>query len=142
MVATYENPWMYNGKPLEIEDTEGFTGMVYLIENIVDNKFYVGKKFFWFAKHRLVNKKKKRVKAESDWKTYYGSSRKLLEDVERLGIDKFKRSVLHLCKTKTQCSFYELEEQITRDALLSESYYNEFIGCKINGKFLDRLEKF
>ena len=142
-VASYNNPWYYNGAVLETNDVEDYTGMVYLIHNTVDLKYYVGKKFFWSNKKLppLKGKKRRRIKrVESDWKTYYGSSNKLLEDIERLGVDKFERSVLHLCKTKTQCSYYEMKEQVDRNVLLTEEYYNEFIGVKINSKQLVSLD--
>jgi hypothetical protein len=142
MVASYNNPWIYNDAILETEDVEEYVGMVYLIENTVDLRYYVGKKFFWSNRKLppLKGKKRKRTKrVESDWKNYYGSSNNLLNDVERLGFDKFKRSVLHLCKTKTQCSYYEMKEQVDRNVLLTEDYYNEFIGVKINGKQLEQL---
>src|SRR6056300_1472870 len=134
MVASYNNPWIYNDAILETEDVEEYVGMVYLIENTVDLRYYVGKKFFWSNRKLppLKGKKRKRTKrVESDWKNYYGSSNNLLNDVERLGFDKFNRSVLHLCKTKTHCSYYEMKEQVDRNVLLTEDYYNEFIGVKI-----------
>lgn len=136
---TYDNPWYYNNQILESEDVVDYVGMVYLLENTENGRRYVGKKFFHRKKVYHVKKKKKRKQVESDWKDYYGSSKELLEDIERIGKDKIKRSVLHLCKTKTQCSYYEMREQIEREVLLREDYYNSFVGGKINGKFLERL---
>lgn len=51
-------------------------GFVYVITNTVNGMKYIGKKLF---KHR---RNKKLV--ESDWRTYYGSNEKLLEDVKML----------------------------------------------------------
>lgn len=114
--------------------------MVYLLENTVNGRKYVGKKFFHRNKSYQVNKKKKKKRVESDWKDYYGSSKELLADIEKVGKDKIKRTVLHLCKSKTQCTYYEMVEQIERRVLLSEDYYNGFIGGKINGKFLESIK--
>jgi hypothetical protein len=136
---SYSNPWYYNDKILESEDVVDYVGMVYLLENTENGRKYVGKKFFHRNKTYQVKKKKKKKKVESDWKDYYGSSKELLSDIERIGKNKIKRTVLHLCKSKTQCSYYEMKEQLDREVLLSEDYYNGFVGGKISGKNLERL---
>ena len=136
---TYHNPWYYNGEILNEEDVEDYVGMVYLLENTENGRKYVGKKFFHRKKTYQVKKKKKKKTVQSDWKDYYGSSKELLEDIEKIGKDKIRRTVLHLCKSKTQCSYYELKEQVDREVLLTEDYYNGFVGGKISGKFLERL---
>jgi hypothetical protein len=84
--------------------------------------------------------KKKKIRCESDWKKYYGSNKVLQEEIKEIGIDKIRRTVIKLCNTKTQCSYYEMVEQIERQALLKSNYYNEFIGGKINGRFLQELK--
>jgi hypothetical protein len=43
---------------------------------------------------------------------------------------------VHLCETKTECAYWEMDYQIRCEALLTEEYYNEFIGGKVNGKWL------
>jgi hypothetical protein len=136
---SYSNPWYYNDKILESEDVVDYVGMVYLLENTENGRKYVGKKFFHRNKTYQVKKKKKKKKVESDWKDYYGSSKELLSDIEIIGKNKIKRKVLHLCKSKTQCSYYEMKEQLDREVLLSEDYYNGFVGGKISGKNLERL---
>jgi len=118
---------------------QDYVGMVYLLENTENGRKYVGKKFFHRNKSYQVKKKKKKKRVESDWKDYYGSSKELLADIEKIGKNKIKRSVLHLCKSKTQCSYYELKEQVDREVLLTEDYYNGFVGGKISGKFLEKL---
>ena len=137
---TYEdNFWYYNNEPLTSDHIIGYIGMVYLLENTLNSKKYVGKKFFWKPHYRMVNKKKKKSIVESDWKDYYGSNKVLQEEIEQIGKDKIKRTVLHLCKTKTQCAYYELKEQVERDVLFLDEYYNGFVGGKINGKYLEKL---
>jgi len=137
---TYENPWVYNGQILQSEDITEYVGMVYLLKNTINNKQYIGKKFFWTKAYRSIKGKRKRVKVESDWKKYYGSSNKLAADIEEIGVDKIERHVLLLCNTKTQCAYYELKEQVERNVLLREAYYNEFVGGKINGRHLEELK--
>ena len=137
---SYNNPWLYNGEVLESEHIENYVGMVYLLENTRTQMFYVGKKFFWTTKPKMIKGKKKKIRCESDWKKYYGSSKALQEEINQYGIDIIQRSVILLCSTKTQCAYYEMKEQVDRNAIISDKYYNVFIGGKINGKFLTEIK--
>jgi hypothetical protein len=134
--------WLYEGKeydPGEL-DPKKIYGFVYLIENLENGKKYVGKKFLFASKTRQVNKKKKRYKAESDWRDYHGSSETLLEDVQKLGKDKFRRTILHLCATKAECGYLEMYEQVVRNVLLSEEYYNSWISVRVRKAHLKGLQ--
>lgn len=135
---TYQNPWIYQNEIFDPDDEFllPYVGFVYLLENTTNGKMYVGKKFFWMNKYKMVNKKKKKFRAQSKWRDYYGSSHALLSDISNVGIDKIDRTVLLLCKSKTECSYYEMQEQFDRKVLLDDCYYNNFIGGKINGNFL------
>jgi hypothetical protein len=129
-------PWITpDDFPTEL-DPKLHYGFVYVIENLSTGRLYIGKKFFWSKKIRIVAKKKKRFLAESDWRTYYGSSNALLADVKEFGKDNFKRAILHVCMTKSICAYMETREQFLRDVLLDPKYYNEFVGCRINGNHL------
>lgn len=134
--------WEYNGHEYNPEelDPKKIYGFVYLIENLETGKKYIGKKFLFASKTRQVNKKKKRYKVESDWKTYYGSSETLLEDVNRLGKDKFKRTILHLCTNKAECAYLEAKEQFERDVLLSDEYYNSWISVRVRKAHLNSMK--
>jgi hypothetical protein len=123
--------WLYDGIPYE--PPEDFNpkviyGFVYLIESMDTGRKYVGKKFFWTSKTRQVNKKKKRYKAESDWRDYYGSSESLQLDVQKFGTERFSRTILHICKSKGECSYLEAKEQFDRNVLLTDDYYNTWIS--------------
>lgn len=129
--------WYYKGEEFE-NAPENCIGFVYLITNNLTNKKYIGKKFFW-SDRRIKQKgklRRKLVRKESDWRNYFGSNRQLLTDIENQGNVDIKREILRLCETKGECSYYEAKEQFDRNVLLDESYYNEFIGCKINGSHL------
>ncbi len=118
-----------------------YVGFVYLITELDTNKKYVGKKFFWSTRKLppLKGAKRKRtVVNQSDWKDYYGSSEHLKEAVEQKGTEAYHREILHLCKTKGECSYLEAKEQFDRDVLLRDDYYNAFIGCKIHAKHLPK----
>ena len=60
----------------------------------------------------------------------------VLKDIEEKSIYKFHRFMIKLCRNKTECAYYELKEQVDRNVLLDENYYNEFIGSRILGKNL------
>lgn len=134
--------WYYQGKEYSTTP-EDYHGFVYIITEIDTGKMYVGKKFFWKPKTLPVTKTRKRrikTRVESDWKTYYGSSKEVQALVESKGADNYKRDILHLCKTKGECSYLEAKEQFERGVLLHDEYYNEFIGCKIHSKHIRGLQ--
>jgi len=132
------NCWMYNNT--EFIDSTGFYGMIYMITHIPTGKKYIGRKFFTKAATRQKNKKKKKIRVTSDWETYYGSNAELLEDVERLGKDQFKREVLRLCKTRGETNYYEAYEIIVREALLRGDYYNKWVSLKLHRSTLAHLQ--
>ena len=133
--------WIHDGTTFDPDEEylKDFVGFVYLLTNESTGKMYVGKKFFWATRRLppLKGKKLRRKKVmQSDWKTYHGSS----GDVQRLVEDGevFTREILHLCTSKGECSYLEAKEQFDRDVLLSDEYYNEFIGCKIHSRHLTK----
>ena len=94
----YENPWIFDGTPFLSEDINGMHGFVYCITNTLTGKRYIGRKYFWQL--RKPRGGGRRVKSESDWKKYYGSSSELTEDRKQFGNLVFKRDILSLHKTK------------------------------------------
>lgn len=133
--------WYYKDKEFTEEDINNCIGFVYLITNLLTNKKYIGKKLFTFSyKKTAKGKRPKKIRKESDWKNYFGSSIVLQNEVKELGSKNFKREILHLCKTKGECNYLELKEQIVRDVLLREDYYNEFVGAKIHGSHVKGLK--
>lgn len=129
---SYENPWLYNGEMFDSDKIEDNCGFVYLIENLIDNKKYIGKKLFHSTRTKVIKKKKKKVKAESDWKKYYGSNLELIADVEKHNNHNFKRTILRLCKTKGECNYFEAKEQFALDVLRNNEYYNTWISVKVH----------
>jgi hypothetical protein len=131
--------WTYEGQPFTSDMIGEYFGFVYLITNLDNDKMYVGKKWFWSTRKLPPLKgktRKRRVQKESDWQKYYGSSDEVKLLVEQHGEDNFKREIIRLCKTKGECSYYELVEQVDREVLLRDNYYNEFIGVKIHSKHI------
>ena len=131
--------WIYEDTEFNPTDEflEEYQGFVYCLTEISTGKKYIGKKFFWKPKilpKTKTRKRRVRTRVQSDWRDYYGSSEQVKTLVE--GGQEFHREVLRLCKTKGECSYWELYEQMVNHVLLKEEYYNEFVGAKIHAKHL------
>jgi len=126
----YENPWIYLDSPFTSDMIIAHVGFVYKITNTNDGRFYIGKKLFTRAGYKTIKKKKKKIRVESDWKNYYSSSEELNEDVQKLGKNMFCREILRLCKSKSECTYYEAKYQFELSVLL-ENTYNKWIQCRI-----------
>jgi hypothetical protein len=132
--------WIYEDKEYD-ETPEEYQGFVYLITELDTEKKYIGKKNFWRPKVLPKNSKRSRrirTRVESDWRDYYGSSKEVQLLVEEKGKENYKREILRVCKTKGEMSYYEAKLQFDHDVLLSDEYYNEFIGCKIHSRHLKK----
>jgi hypothetical protein len=136
-----ENKWLYS----EEFDPQDYFGFVYKITNLTNSKFYIGKKYFYHTSNVKLGKKElallpvtrgrksttKQVIKESDWKSYWGSSKELQQDVKELGAEMFECIILKLCRDKKELTYYELHYQCTNECLLSYDSYND----NILGKF-------
>ena len=132
--------WTYKGKKIDALP-EQYEGVVYLVTNTTNDKKYIGKKLAKFktTKPPLKGRKnKRRGHKESDWKTYWGSSDLLQEDVAKLGEDKFTREIIHFCESRGVMSYLEAKEQFDREVLLKDDYYNGIINVRIGGSKLLR----
>ena len=131
---SYEYPWIYRGKTFDSEDIQDNYGFIYRITNIINGYDYVGRKYFTTVKKRppLKGKKNKRRETiETDWKEYWGSSPRLLADIEQLGKDKFTREIIHLCNSRGETNYMEAYYQFTEGVLLREDNYNGIIQIKL-----------
>lgn len=129
--------WLYDEKEFN-ETPEEYQGFVYQITELSTGKKYIGKKNFWSPKTLPKNSKRPRkikTRVESNWREYYGSNKELQENAKENQKD-YKKVILKLCKTKGEMSYYEAKLQFKYDVLLSDEYYNEFIGCKIHSKHI------
>ena len=113
------------------EDTFGF---IYEIINTVTNRKYIGKKQ---CKKKLKRKPLKgrinrRIEEkESDWRGYTSSSNDLNEDIIKYGKEKFIFKILKTCDSKWELAYFEIKEQLERDVLLRDDFYNGIINVRI-----------
>jgi hypothetical protein len=135
--------WYFHNTAQEFtpEDAEGYFGFVYLITHSSTGRRYIGKKFFTKSKTKQVKGKKKRIRVQSDWLDYYGSNTQLIEEVKGKE-DEYVREILHLCKTRSECAYWETWEIFSRHALLNPSYYNQWVSCKIRKANLSLKDAF
>lgn len=133
--------WIYKNKEYDPKnlDPKVIYGFVYEITNLDNRRKYIGKKFFWATKTYQKNLKRKKRKVESDWRDYYGSSDMLLEDLVDIGKERFDRRILKLCKTKSECAYFEAKYQFENKVLESEEYYNSWIMVKVRKAHLTKL---
>lgn len=123
--------WILNENVLIDESTFGF---IYEITNIVTGKKYIGKKQCKSKLKRkpLKGKKNKRIEIkESDWREYTSSSNDLNEDIKKYGKDKFIFKILRACGSKWELAYFEIKEQLDKNVLMREDYYNGIINVRI-----------
>lgn len=133
--------WIYKDKEFTENDIGEYYGFVYEITNLQTNKKYIGKKFFYSQKTKIIKGKKKRHKVDSDWKTYYGSNTEIQNDVKMLGQDLFKREILYLCKSKGECGYLEAREQFDKKVLESNDFYNTWIMVRVRKNHIKNITK-
>jgi len=132
--------WTYNAEPINEVDPL-FVGFIYIITQISTGKKYVGKKKLWFKKTALKTvtlksgiKRKKKIRSlvPSDWRTYYGSSDALKLEIEKCGVDDFKREIIAFAETESMLSYLEAKEQFTSDCLLKpDEFFNSWIMVRV-----------
>ena len=128
---SYENPWLYNEKVFESEDINDYFGFCYLLTDLENGKQYIGRKYFYSIRKKKGIRKK--VRSESDWKSYYSSSKKVQQIVKESGPNRFKREILSLYIKKGQVNYNETKLLFQHNVLEAKDdngeklYYNDNI---------------
>ena len=123
--------WLINEDVYIFENMFGF---IYEITNKVNSKKYIGKKqcVRKIKRKPLKGKTRNRIdQKESDWKTYTSSSKELNEDIQKYGKENFEFRILKVCGSKWELGYEEIKEQIARDVLRRDDYYNGIINVRI-----------
>lgn len=138
--------WYIGDKKVEaIEDLPGsehLYGFIYKITNLKNDRYYIGKKVFYFERTKHFGKKElkqvtdkrkktyKKVRSESNWKEYWGSvdsESDFKEDLLHFGIENFKREIIGLANTKRELTYLELEVLVQHNVLRDHFAYNRNI---------------
>ena len=139
--------WLYENKVIEkIEDfPENTFGFIYMTTHMPSGISYIGKKSLYHNIKKKLTKKElaeqsgpgrksatKTVLKESDWKTYYGSAKPILELI-KLGKQKdFDRKILCIVSNKKLLTYYECKYLFQLGVLENP---NDWINDNILGKF-------
>lgn len=143
--------WIYKNE--EVKSLGDFPketfGFVYQITHTPTGKKYIGKKVLYHNRKVKLGKKElkeyegligrrptyKIATKESNWKTYYGSNKPLLEIIKKEPIENFKREILILAPTKKLLTYYETQTLFVYRVLEeSGGYFND----NILGKFFKK----
>jgi hypothetical protein len=130
--------WYYKGQVVQELPPE-VVGFVYRITNLLTGKMYVGRKYVQKRVKTKVKTKSKTAKSatktrvrikESDWKTYQGSCKPLLVDIQQFGVQHFMFEVMAWGYSKGQVNYLEENVQHKLDVLTDPRYYNDSIGSR------------
>jgi hypothetical protein len=127
-----------------------YYGFIYKITNKTNGRFYIGKKIFQNTLKKKITQKElaelpskgrkpthTKVVKESNWQSYWGSNKELLNDVKELGQESFEREVIKLCRTKKQHTYFELHYQCVYNVLECDSYNDNILAKFYRRDFLD-----
>ena len=142
--------WLYKEQVIEkIEDfPQDAFGFIYITTHKPSGVSYIGKKSLYHNVKRKLTKKElaeqtgrgrkpttQVVQKESDWKTYYGSAKPILEILKQGKHDEFTREILQIVNNKKLLTYYECKYLFTQGVLETpEKYYND----NILGKFFSK----
>ena len=142
--------WLYEEKVIEnIEDLgPNAFGFIYKTTHLPTGKTYIGKKSLYHNNKKKLTKKEiaeqtgpgrkattKVVQKESDWKTYYGSAKPILDMLKEGRHPEFKREILRVVHDKKLLTYFECKYLFTFGVLENpDKYYND----NILGKFFTK----
>ena len=142
--------WLYNEQVISsIEDMPQDTfGFVYIVTHNPTGISYIGKKSLFHNIKKKLTKKElaeqtgpgrksatRVVVKESDWKTYYGSAKPIMELIKGGKQEEFTREILQLVPNKKLLTYYECKYLFKYDVLETpEIYFND----NILGKFYSK----
>ena len=139
--------WLYEDKVIEkIEDfPENTFGFIYITTHMPSGISYIGKKSLYHNIKKKLTKKElaeqsgpgrksatKTVLKESDWKTYYGSAKPILELLKENKHGEFKREIITTATSKKLLTYYECKYLFHYGVL---EHPVEYFNDNILGKF-------
>jgi hypothetical protein len=145
--------WLYQNKEvLSLEDLPQDTyGFIYIVTHSPSGKSYIGKKsLFHNVKKKLTKKQLAEqtgrgrkpttevIQKESDWKTYYGSAKPILDLIKEGKQEEFTREILQLVPNKKLLTYYECKYLFMLGVIeQQDGYFNDNILGKFYRKDFD-----
>jgi hypothetical protein len=146
------NNWFYNnseGVLKEYTNIENFPvgtfGFIYKVTHIPSNMSYIGKKSLYHNIKRKLTKKElaeqtgrgrksttQTTQKESDWKTYFGSAKPILELVKEGKQKEFTREILQFAPNKKLLTYLENKFLFINEVL---EYPDKWMNDNIQGRF-------
>jgi hypothetical protein len=142
--------WLYNKQVIEkLEDfPQDAFGFIYITTHKPSGVSYIGKKSLYHNVKRKLTKKElaeqtgrgrksttQVVQKESDWKTYYGSAKPILEILKDGKHDEFTREILQIVNNKKLLTYYECKYLFTYGVL---EHPLEYFNDNVLGKFYSK----
>jgi hypothetical protein len=142
--------WLYKEQVIEkIEDfPQDAFGFIYITTHKPSGVSYIGKKSLYHNVKRKLTKKElaeqtgrgrkpttQVVQKESDWKTYYGSAKPILEILKDGKHDEFTREILQVVNNKKLLTYYECKYLFMIGVL---EHPTEYFNDNILGKFFSK----
>jgi len=142
--------WLYENKEISsIEDMpQGTFGFIYIVTYKPTGTSYIGKKVLYHNQKKKLTKKElaeqtgpgrkpttKVVTKESDWKTYYGSAKPILELIKSGEKEEFTREILMFVNNKKLLTYYECKFLFKYGVL---EHPLEYFNDNILGKFFTK----
>jgi hypothetical protein len=142
--------WLYKEQVIEkIEDfPQDAFGFIYITTHKPSGVSYIGKKSLYHNVKRKLTKKElaeqtgrgrkpttQVVQKESDWKTYYGSAKPILEILKEGKHDEFTREILQIVNNKKLLTYYECKYLFTYGVL---EHPLEYFNDNVLGKFYSK----
>jgi hypothetical protein len=142
--------WLYKEQVIEkIEDfPQDAFGFIYITTHKPSGISYIGKKSLYHNVKRKLTKKElaeqtgrgrkpttQVVQKESDWKTYYGSAKPILEILKDGKHDEFTREILQIVNNKKLLTYYECKYLFVMGVL---EHPTKYFNDNILGKFYSK----
>lgn len=134
--------WIYKEQEINsIEDVpENAIGFIYKITNLLDNKFYIGKKQLNSIRKTRISKREqtqtnnkrkkfKQIVKDSGWLNYNSSCKELQQDIINLEEQNFKKEIIEFCFNKRDLNYKEVWWQFKLN-VLEENTYNNNIAAR------------
>lgn len=135
------NCWVYQGECLRTPPT-GYYGFIYKVTDD-QGRIYFGKKAFEHTTKKAISKKVRkatktrkrieRVKKDSGWLDYWGSSKPLIEYLDSIpnAREYSKREIVKLCKDKASLAYWEMAIMVQENVLFRDDCWN----ANISGRY-------